>query len=91
MRMAGCGGVVPAVHTRHGDVGDDAIVKGTRVRAKRLGRREHKRETDYKRAQPSPGHFNLKTSTWGLRLVGNAPLDVPNTMVTVFDPAGVAI
>ena len=91
MRVAGCGGVVPTVHTGRRHVGDDAIVEGTCVRAKRLGRREHKRETDQQCAQPSPGHFNLKTSTWGLRLEGKAPLEVPNTMVTAFDPAGVAI
>jgi hypothetical protein len=37
---------MPAVHGRHRHAGDDAIMKGTGVRAERLGRREHKRETD---------------------------------------------
>jgi hypothetical protein len=53
LRMARSGHVVPGhrVHVRH-----NAVVYGTMMMAKRLGRREHKRETDEKRAQPSPDH-----------------------------------
>src|SRR5579862_9386061 len=91
MRVAGRRRMVVAtVHASHGG-GHDAVVEGTGVRAERLGRREHKRETNKERAQPSPDHFNRKTNTWGLRLVEKDPLDVPNTIVTVLDPAGVAI
>ena len=53
LRMARSGHVVPRhrVHVRH-----NAVVYGAMVMAKRLGRREHKRETDEERAQPSPDH-----------------------------------
>jgi len=53
LRMARRGHVVPRhrVHVRH-----DAVVYGTMMMTKRLGRREHKRETDQERAQPSPDH-----------------------------------
>jgi len=57
-----------------------------------LGRHENKRETDKERAQPSPeDHCNRKTNTCGLRLAANAPLAVPNTIVTELDPDGVEI
>jgi hypothetical protein len=53
LRMARSGHVVPRhrVHVRH-----HAVVHRTMMMAKRLGRREHKRETDEERAQPSPDH-----------------------------------
>lgn len=71
--------------------GHHPIMGRAMVMTQRLGRREHKRETDKECAQPSPDHFNRKTNTWGLRLEGNAPLEVPNTIVTAFDPDGVVI
>lgn len=80
------------VHARHRvDVRLDAVMERAEVMTERLGRREHKRETDQERAQPSPDHFILKTSTCGLRLEENAPLVVPNTIVTELAPDGVEI
>jgi hypothetical protein len=80
---------VRAVHRVH--VGHEAVVHRTMMMAERLGRRENKRETDNERGQPLPDHCVLKTSTCGLRLEENAPLDVPNTIVTELAPLGVAI
>ena len=81
--------MMAAVHAGHRIHAQRAVVHGTVVMAERLGRRENKRETDQEGAQPSPDHFNRKTSTCGLRLAEKAPVEVPNTIVTEFAPDGV--